>query len=155
MEKSSRSRGFQRACYSEADQGWQVALLLRRVGVMGFIHRSFYDKVLDTDETVVLSDGHLIKFWSLLLKFTEAADLASTRTRDGLLNALANFSFHVTAQHEQVGSISDSMETPLHGGLRLMPGKLRVDKQSFVIGLVLLGSTSLRTPPLLSDLKFI
>jgi hypothetical protein len=117
------------------------------------LYRSFYDKVLDTDETVVLSDEHLIKFWSLLLKFTEAADLPPTLTRDGLLDALANFTFHVTAQHEQVGSISDSMETPLHGGFRLMPGKLRVDKQSFVIGLALLGSTSLRTPPLLSDFK--
>jgi hypothetical protein len=116
-------------------------------------YRSFYDKVLDTSEIAVQSDKHLRKFWTLLLKFTEAADLPVTLTRDGLLNALANFTFHVTAQHEQVGSISDSIETPLHGGLRLMPGKLRVDKQSYVIGQTLLGLTSLRTPPLLSKFE--
>jgi hypothetical protein len=116
-------------------------------------YRSFYDKVLDTNETAVHSDKHLGKFWTLLLSFTEAADLPVTLTRDGLLNALANFTFHVTAQHEQVGSISDSMETPLHGGFRLMPGELRVDKQSYVIGLALLGLTSLRTPPLLSKFE--
>jgi hypothetical protein len=42
------------------------------------------------------------------------------------------------------------METPLHGGFRLAPDTLRVDKQSFIIGMALLALTSLRTPPLLS-----
>lgn len=85
-------------------------------------YRSFYDKVLDASETAVQSDKHLGKFWTLLLTFTEAADLPVTLTRHGLLDALDNFSFHVTAQHDQMGSISDSMETPLHGDSRTLSG---------------------------------
>ena len=114
------------------------------------IYRSFYDKIIDTNESAVQSDKDLTKFWSLLVKYTQAKDLSTDLTRDGLLNALANFTFYVTAGHEQVGSVSDSMETPLHGGFRLAPDTLRVDKQSFIIGMALLALTSLRTPPLLS-----
>lgn len=61
--------------------------------------------------------------------------------------------FQVTSYHEQVGSIVDSIETPLHGGFRLAPGSTRTDKQSYVIGLCVMMGTSQIMPPLLSSLE--
>jgi hypothetical protein len=86
MESSSRARGFQRSCDSEADQRRRITFYEDGLKLW-HSYRSFYDKVLDTSETAIQSDKHLGKFWTLLVTFTEAADLPVTLTRDGLLNA--------------------------------------------------------------------
>jgi len=115
------------------------------------IYRSFFQMVLGRDARAVEKDRHLQKFWNLLCQYTDATDLPSDFSYDGLLNALANFAFHVTAQHEQVGTIIDSKETPDHGSFRMRQGQTRVDKQGYILSYALLISVSNRSPALLSN----
>ena len=83
--------------------------------------------------------------------FSGAADLPQHVMRDILLDTLAQLAFVVTAQHEHVGVIGEYLETPTHGGIRVIPGAVRVDKQALLCGAALMAMTSLRTPPLLSN----
>jgi len=107
--------------------------------------------VPETDEQV-LQDADIVELWKLLGDYSGANQVGylQTLTRASLLEALATFAWRVTAGHDQVGSIREHMDTPLHGGFRSQHNAVQVDKQSYLGGMLLLAMTSLKTPPLLS-----
>jgi hypothetical protein len=112
---------------------------------------SFFERIVPSTDADVANDAAIQTFWRLLVEYTESADLKNAElTRTVLLETLATFCFHVTAQHEQVGSIVEHMETPLHGGFRMTHNAVQVDKQSYIGGMLLLAMTTLNTPPLQS-----
>eukprot|EP00808_Paulinella_micropora_P016410 g17116.t1 len=113
------------------------------------IFRSFFGQVLP-DEEKLQADEDVKKFWAILRKYTASPFLPEALTRNTLLDTLCQFAWGVTANHEHVGSISEYLSTPVHGGFRIRPGSNRVDKQAFLVGAALMSLTSVRTPPLLS-----
>merc|ERR1739844_865434 len=106
---------------------------------------------MGTDEDVT-ADEDIVKYWNFLGEYTEGPALGylTELTRDNLIAALSTFCWLVTVQHEHVGSIRDSIETPVHGGFRITPEAVAVDKDSYVGAMILMAMTSLRTPSLKS-----
>lgn len=100
-----------------------------------------------------VKDMELQDFWQRLGRYTNsmAKGIWKDLRKEHLIETLANFAFHVTAFHQEVGQISDSIETPLHGGGRIRPGATRVDKQAFVGSTVIMALTALKVPKLLGS----
>ena len=113
-------------------------------------YQEMFGKVVSEKDCTVQNDPQIVKFKDLLNEYTEFECLPKDCTRDDLVNLLSTYAFTVTCQHEQVGSISDSIETPWHGGIRIVPDAVKADKQTFIGGAILLALTSVQTPPLQS-----
>jgi len=99
----------------------------------------------------VLADEHIAKFWTHFESQFDTPWQLPGLSFSTLVDLLTDLIWWASAGHEQVGSIVEYLTDPRGFHLKLSPGKEVSDVQSFAQGLIVIGLTGLRQPPLMGD----